>query len=210
MKFYDWSIAPNPRRVRIFLAEKGIDVPTEQAGPPDKAVLYPAFLDKHPHRRTPLLELDDGTCIAEAMAICRYLEELHPTPPLMGTDARERALVDMWERSAEQEGLVAASEVLRNTARSFSGRGVPGVPGPIEQIPALAERGRARLAWFFEKFDRQLADNEFVAGDRFSVADVTTLCAVDFARFCKLEIPESCGNFRRWREAVSVRPAARL
>lgn len=210
MIFYDWSIAPNPRRVRIFLAEKGIDLPTEQAGPPDKAVLYPEFLDKHPHRRAPLLELDDGTCIVEAMAICRYLEELHPAPPLMGTDARERALVDMWERSAEQEGLAAASEVLRNTARSFSGRGVPGAPGPIEQIPALAERGRARLAWFFEKFDRQLADNEFVAGARFSVADVTTLCAVDFARFCKLEIPESCGNLGRWREAVSARPAARL
>jgi len=209
MKFYDWSAA-NPRRVRIYLAEKGIEVPIEDAGDPDKPVLKPAFLAAHSHRRVPLLVLDDGTEIGEAMAICRYFETLHPEPPLMGTDARDRALVEMWEGIADVEGMHAVTEVFRNSTERFVDRALAGIPEPIAQIPELIERGKQRVRLFYEKIDRQLADNEFLAGPRFSVADITTLCTVDFAEFAELKIPGTCSHVARWHEIVSARPSAKL
>lgn len=208
MRLYSWDIAPNPRRVRIYLAEKGLDVPTEDVGLPGKPVLKPEFLAKFGHRRVPLLELDDGTCIGEAMAICRYFELLHPDPPLMGRDPRDAALIEMWERLADGEGLHAVSEAFRNSRRSFAGRALAGYDTPVEQIPALIERGTARVKLFYEKFDAQLAANEFVAGDGYSVADITTLCTVDFATFCGLGIPDGCAHLKRWHAAVSARPSA--
>ena len=126
MKLYDWGAAPNPRRVRIYLAEKGIEVPTEDVGVPSSGDLKPDFLAHHPHRRVPLLELDDGTCIGEAMAICRYFEALHPDPPLMGRNPKEMAVIDMWERIAEFEGLHAVSENFRNSRRTFADRALAG------------------------------------------------------------------------------------
>jgi glutathione S-transferase len=156
-----------------------------------------------------MLELDDGTCIGEAMAICRYFEELHPDPPLMGTDPSDKAIVAMWQSRAELEGLHAVAEVFRNSHPLFAGRALPGFAQRIEQIPALVERGKVRVAGFFEKFDNQLSENEFVAGSRFTVADITALCATDFGRkVCKLDIPEGCANFRRWHREVSVRSSA--
>jgi glutathione S-transferase len=208
VKLYSWDLAPNPRRVRIYLAEKGIEVPVEEVGLPGKPVLKPEFLERHRHRRVPLLVLDDGTEIGEAMAICRYFETLHPDPPLMGRDARDRALVEMWERLAEWEGLGAASEFFRNSKRSFSGRALAGSAAAIEQIPALAERGRQRMELFYERFERQLADHDFFAGAAFSIADITALCAIDFATFCGLGIPEGCAGLQRWHAAVSARPSA--
>lgn len=208
MRLYSWDVAPNPRRVRIYLAEKGIDVPTEDVGEPGKPVLRADFLANHGHRRVPLLELDDGTCIGEAMAICRYFEVLHPDPPLMGRDAKDAALVEMWERLAEWEGLHAVSEAFRNSRRSFADRGLAGYDAPMPQIPALVERGTVRMKLFYDKFDAQLADREFVVGDRYSVADITTLCTVDFAEFCGLDIPDGCANLKRWHEAVAARPSA--
>jgi glutathione S-transferase len=154
VKLYNWSIAPNPRRVVLYLAEKGIDIPIEEAGYPDKPILKPEFLAAHEHRRVPLLVLDDGTEIGESMAICRYFETLHPDPPLMGTDAKDKALVEMWERLAEQEGLFASSEYFRNGRKSFAGRAVAGAPGAVDQIPALVERGKQRLMWFYDKFEK--------------------------------------------------------
>ena len=209
MKLYDWSIAPNPRRVRIYLREKGIDIPIEEAGYPDKPILQPEYLAAHPHRRVPLLVLDDGTEISEAMAICRYFETLHPEPVLMGSDARERAIIEMWERMAEWEGMVAVSEVFRNSRRSFADRGVAGSADPMPQIPGLVERGEQRVGLFFDKFNTQLADNEFVAGETFSVADITTLCVIDFAILVGLPIPDGCPNITRWHDAVSARPSAK-
>jgi len=209
MKLYGWGAAPNPRRVRIYLAEKGIAVPTEDVGVPNSGELKPEFLAAHPHRRVPLLELDDGTCIGEAMAICRYFEVLHPDPPLMGRDAREIALIDMWERIAEFEGLQAVSENFRNSRRSFADRAIAGYANPLPQIPELVERGALRTRIFFEKIDAQLAGNEFVAGDSYSTADITTLCTVDFAKFCKLAVPDDCVNLRRWHETVSARASAK-
>lgn len=209
MKLYDWGAAPNPRRVRIYLAEKGIVVPTEDVGVPNSGELKPAFLAAHPHRRVPLLELDDGTCIGEAMAICRYFEALHPEPPLMGRNPKEMALIDMWERIAEFEGLQAVSENFRNSRRSFADRAIAGYAGALPQIPELVERGALRTRLFFEKIDAQLAGHEFVVGDGYSTADITALCTVDFAGFCKLPVPDDCTHLMRWHAAVSARPSAK-
>ena len=128
-----------------------------------------------------MLELDDSTVIGEAMAIARYFEETHPQPPLMGTDPKDKAIVEMWEKRANEEGMLPASELFRNTHPQFAQRGLPGAADAIPAIPELRDRARARLERFFSKFDRQLADNPFVAGQRFTVADATTLAAVDFA-----------------------------
>jgi glutathione S-transferase len=124
MKIYDWHIAPNPRRLHIYLAEKGIKVPLEEVGG-DDLKLKPSYVAKYPHAMVPMLELDDGTCIGEAMAICRYFEEVNPDPPLMGTDAKDKAIVEMWEKRANEEGMLAASELFRNTHPKFADRGLP-------------------------------------------------------------------------------------
>jgi glutathione S-transferase len=209
MKLYVWRRAPNPRRVLVYLAEKGIEIATEDVGG-EGARLKPEYCARYPQATVPMLELDDGTQIGEAMAICRYLEELHPEPPLFGRDPKERALADMWERRAYEEGLVAAAEVFRNTHPLFVDRGLPGIPVPLPQVPALADRGRLRLECFYRKFDRELGSRRFVAGDRFTVADITTLAAVDFAvGVARVPIPEDCGNLRRWHAEVSARPSAR-
>ena len=208
MKLYVWNRAPNPRRVLIFLAEKGIDVLKEDVGG-EKGRLKPDYVARYPQATVPMLELDDGTLIGEAMAICRYLEELHPTPPLMGVDSRDRAIVDMWERRAYEEGLISAAEIFRNRHPLFASRGVPGVGESISQIPALVERGKQRLQLFFRKFDSQLQRHPFVAGERFTVADATTLAAVDFAAFNGEKIPDECACLWRWHGEVSKRPSAR-
>ena len=207
MQLYVWGKAPNPRRVRMYLAEKGLAVPMQDAG--DGPQLSPSYKVKYPFAMVPMLELDDGTQIGEAMAICRYFETLHPAPVLMGSDAREKAVIEMWERRAYDEGLIGAAEVFRNTHPAFKDRSLPGHTDPVPQIPALQTRGRQRLSRFFEMLDRQLADNEFVAGNNFSVADITALCAIDFAKTrAEASIPEDHVNLRRWHEAVSGRPSA--
>ena len=209
MKIYDWHIAPNPRRLHIYLAEKGLNIPLVEVGGEDLK-LSADYISKYPHAMVPMLELDDGTLIGEAMAICRYFEELYPNPPLMGTDPKDKAIVEMWEKRANEEGMLAASELFRNTDPSFADRGLPGSAEPIPQVPELVVRAKARMARFFKKFDEQLTKNEFVAGDRYTIADITTLCAVDLAKWSDLEIPQQCTNFRRWYEAVSSRPSAKV
>ena len=206
MKLYDWAAAPNPRRVRIFLAEKGIEIPKEQVA--NGMELAADYKRRYPHAMVPMLELDDGTCLGECMAICRYLEELHPEPALMGRDAREKALVEMWERRAEFEGLHAVGEVFRNTAPDFAQRSLPGLGNSVPAIPALIERGKVRLAAFFKKFDAQLAENEYVAGANYSVADITALCSIDFASWIDTSIPEDCRHLQRWYAQVSARESA--
>jgi glutathione S-transferase len=126
------------------------------------------------------------------MAICRYLEDLFPEPKLMGGTAKEKGLVEMWERRAYDEGLIGCAEVFRNSHPEFVDRGLPGSLEPVPQIPALIERGKGRVRRFYRKFDAQLATHRFVAGDKFSVADITTLCVVDFAKFNGLDIPSDC------------------
>jgi glutathione S-transferase len=209
MKIYDWHIAPNPRRLHIFIAEKDLDIPLVEVGT-DTLTLSEEYRTKYPHAMVPMLELDDGTCIGEAMAIARYLEELYPDPPLFGATPLQRATIDMWEKRANEEGMLAASELIRNTAATFADRGLPGSAQPIPQIPELTVRAKERMARFFKKFDGQLARNRYVAGDTYSVADITTLCAIDFGKWTELDIPPECTHLRRWYDDVSARPSAKV
>jgi glutathione S-transferase len=201
VKIYDSSMAPNPRRVRIFLAEKGIEVPYEQIDIGKAENRKPPFLAKNPMGGLPVLELDDGTCIAESVAICRYFEEQQPEPPLFGTDAKDRALVEMWNRRMEIEIFQTIAQSFRMTHDFFKGR--------IAQVPEFGavckEVAKKRLAWL----DEVLADREFVAGDRYSIADITALAGIDFGRITDIRIAPDQKNLTRWHESVSSRPSAK-
>ncbi len=207
MKFYDCATAPSPRRVRIFAAEKGIELDTVQVDLSSGEQFGDAFCAINPDCVVPALVLDDGTCLSEVTAICQYLEEHKPDPTLWGSDAATRALTTMWHVKVDQQGLAAIADVFRNTAKGMKGRALPG-PDDYEQIPELAERGRQRVYNFFEKLDRQLASNEFVAGGRFTIADISALVFVDFARRAKIDPPQTLDNLARWYQAVSSRPSA--
>ncbi|MDD3432829.1 MAG: glutathione S-transferase [Tepidiphilus sp.] len=207
MKLYDYPPAPNPRRVRIFLAEKGIEVPTEAVDLRQGAQLSEAFRRINPQCVVPYLVLDDGTGISESIAICRYFEALQPDPPLFGKTPLEQALVEMWSRRAEFEGLLAVADALRNSTPAFKNRALPGTDD-FEQIPALVERGQRRTKRFFDVLEERLARSTFLAGDFFSVADITAFVTVDFAGWIKLALPETHTNARRWYETVRARPSA--
>ena len=207
MKFYDCTTAPSPRRVRIFLAEKGIELDTVQVDLGSGEQLGDAFRKVNPDCVVPALELDDGTCLSEVIAICQYLEELHPEPRLLGATSLERAQVSMWNAKVEQLGLLSMMDAFRNSAKGMVGRALPG-PASYEQIPELAERGRQRVVQFFSRLDDQLADNRFVAGDRFSIADISALVLVDFAGWVKLPVPEGAQHLSRWYAEVAKRPSA--
>ncbi|MGQ0530301.1 MAG: glutathione S-transferase family protein [Panacagrimonas sp.] len=201
-------MAPSPRRVRIFLAEKGVTLETVQVDLMNGENLKPDFLRISPRGTVPVLLLDDGTCIDETVPICRYIEELYPDPPLMGTDARSRALIATRVRHIEWDGFLPGAEAFRNASPAFADRGIPGVTG-VPAIPELAKRGRAGLSRFFGRLEAMLTDSDFIAGDQFSIADITGLCVVDFARWVKLGVPESHTHTRRWYEQVSSRPSAK-
>jgi glutathione S-transferase len=208
MKFYDCATAPSPRRVRIFLAEKGISVPTVQVDLRNNEQLTPAFRAINPDATVPSLELDDGRHINDAVGICVYFEALQPRPALMGETAEEKALVAAWQREVERNGFHAVMEAFRNAAPGLKGRALPG-PYDYEQIPALAERGRLRVQHFHEQMDARLEQSEFVAGPHYSIADITALVTIDFAARAKMPIPESGRHLRRWHAQVSVRPSAK-
>lgn len=202
MKLYDATTAPNPRRVRIFIAEKGLDVPCEQVDIM-KAVNRGEEFRKNvnPMGTLPVLELDDGTCIAETGAICRYFEEVQPDPPLLGVDAKDKAVVEMWNRRMELELFQPATLAFQQQHEFFKGR-VPQVPEYAAVSKAKAEK---TLAWL----DGVLADREYIAGARFTVADIVALCAVDFGRVSKIKLQPDQKNLARWHEQVSARPSAK-
>ena len=200
MKLYDFKQAPNPRRVRVFLAEKGITVPLEQVDIFGRANRQPPFLAKNPLGGIPVLELDDGTYIAESIAICRYFEALQPEPRLFGRDARDQALVEMWNRRVEL--------VLLNALGMVWGHGSPLTAKVVQQIPANVEPNKKRAAQFLELLDRELAARQFIAGERLSVADISALIAIDFGKFISVEPDPTLRNVARWYAEMSARPSA--
>lgn len=207
MKFYDCKTAPSPRRVRIFLAEKGIDIETVQIDLGKGEQFSDEFRALNPDCTVPVLQLDDGSGISEVTAICQYVEELHPEPALFGSSPEDRARVSMWNAKVEQLGLWAMMDAFRNSVKGLVDRALPG-PESYVQIPELAERGRKRLLQFFERLDHQLADNTFVAGDDYSIADISAMVLVDFAGWIKIAIPDDMEHVARWYSEVSKRPSA--
>jgi len=201
MKLYDGGRAPNPRRTRIFLAEKGIKLPLE---PIDLGAMQhrsAAYAAVNPIQRVPALELGDGTVITESIAICRYFEEIQPDPPLFGRGALEVARVEMWNRRLELHFLFPVSHVFRNSHPAMKEMEVP-------QVPAWAEANKPRVLEFIVLLDRELVGRPFVAGDKFTVADITGLVAVDFMKPAKLAVPDELKNLKRWHAEVSARPSA--
>ena len=208
MKLYDCKIAPSPRRVRIFLAEKGVEIEKIEVDLLSAENLKPDFLKLNPRGLVPTLQLDDGSTIDEAVAICRYIEETHPNPPLMGTDPKSKAVIESRNRHMEFDGFLAVAEAFRNSAPPFAKRGLPGLTEEVAAIPQLAERGLAGIQRFYKSLEKYLAGNAFIAGDKFTIADITALCVVDFAGWVKCGIPDGNVNTQRWYKAVSSRPSA--
>lgn len=208
MLLYDCTTAPSPRRVRIFAAEKKIDIPLRQVDLRNREQLSDAYRVINPRCDVPFLVLDDGTGIGEVEAICRYLEAAFPETPLMGKAPKEQGVIAMWNHRIEMEGLLAIAEILRNTSPAFKDRAITG-PANRSQIPELAERGRARIALFMANLDSQLGANPYVAGDSFSFADITALVTVDFASWVKVGIGEDHSNLMRWHATVSSRPSSK-
>lgn len=204
MKLYEWDFAPNCRRVRMYLLEKGIEVEREECITPNIS-LKESYAELYPHFMVPMLELDDGTQIGEGLAIWTYFETLHPDPPLMGTTALEKAMISTWERRAYDEGMVGHAEIFRNVHPNFVDRGLPGHLGPVPQIAALIDRGKMRVERFHAKFNEQLSKNKFIAGDTFSVADITMIAVIDFGLALEMQIPDSAPHVKRWYDEVQER-----
>lgn len=202
MKLFDGGRAPNPRRVRVFLAEKGIDVPLV---PVDMGALEHKSAEvtsRNPLQRLPVLELDDGTILTESVAICRYFEELRPKPPLFGAGALGKALVEMWQRRMELNFMFAVQQAFRHIHPAMKDWEVP-------QIPEWGEANKPKALDFLAFLDDELAAREFIAGDAYSIADITGMIAVDFMKPARIQLPENLVNVRRWYDAVSSRPSAK-
>jgi glutathione S-transferase len=205
---YESKGSPNARRVRIFIAEKGIDIPMKPVDLGAKEQFSDSYRAINPRSQVPALALANGPVITEVLAIWRYLEEAYPQTPLLGTTAESKALVTMWERRAELDGFAPVMEGVRNAVAGLKGRALSG-PHAYEQIPELVERSKQRVANFFSDFNVRLETVRFVAGDEFSAADITTLVTVDFAtNALKMPIPAEHTAFRRWYDEVSARPSA--
>jgi len=201
MKLYDSPFAPNPRRVRIFLAEKGIQIPIETVDLGTLQHQSEMFTALNPLQRTPALELDDGSVLCESIAICRYLEEMNPEPPLFGTTPRGRAFVEMWNRRVELGLFASVGAVFRHLH--------PGMKTREEQVPAWGEANKPRMLSELAFLNSTLADGRpFITGDGYTVADVTALCAVDFMKVTRVAVPDDLTNLRRWHAHVSARPSA--
>lgn len=209
MKFYDCQFAPSPRRVRMFIAEKGLDIPVVDVDLRSGEHMKDPFRTINPQCTVPVLETEEGHYLTETVAIYRYLEELQPNPPLLGSTPLEKAMVAEWDHRSEIEGFYAIAEALRNSAKGFKDRATTG-PENFAQIPELATRGRRRAELFFKTLNDRLGASRYLAGDFFSAADISTLAVVDFAAWIKLEIPEDYNNLKRWHDEVSARPGAKL
>ena len=202
MKLYDGGRAPNPRRVTVFLAEKGIEIEKVPVDMGQMGHKSEEVTRLNPLQRLPVLVLDDGTVLTESVAICRYFEELHPEPPLMGTDARDKAIVEMWNRRMELIFLGAVANAFRHTHPAMQEWEKP-------QLAEWGEINRPKALAFLELLDKELADREFIAGDRFTIADITGMIGFEFMKPARIERPEHLTNVMRWYQAVSARPSAK-
>ncbi len=200
MKIYDYKLAPNPRRVRVFLAEKGLTVPLEEIDIMRGVNRKPEFLAKNPLGGIPVLELDDGRLIAESVAICRYFEVLHPEPALFGTGAFEQATVEMWNRRIELALFVPVGMVWAHLHELTRTR--------IKQIPEVGEQSRKVVEARYRWLDDELANRPFLAGEKYSIADITLMIVIDFAKFNNISIQPDQKNLARWHQSVSSRPSA--
>jgi glutathione S-transferase len=202
MLLYQDPRAPNPRRVRVFLAEKGVAYDTIEVLIADKAHQTPEFRKKNPIALLPVLELADGRVLRESIAICRFIEETHPEPNLFGVDAWERAQVEMWNRHAELELLWPIAQIFRNTHKFWEGR--------IKQAPDFAVLMREHLSERLEWLEGELGRRTYMAGDRFTIADITAMCALDFGKVSDVRIKaETHPNLAAWHKRVAERPSAK-
>jgi glutathione S-transferase len=201
MKLYDGGRAPNPRRVRIFLAEKGISVPTEQVDLGNLQQRSEAYTAINPLQRVPALVLDDGTVLTESLAICRYFEALQPDPPLFGKGALQSALIEMWNRRIEFHLYMPVSTVFQHLH--------PAIKAMVDpQVSAWGEANRPRIFDFLRFLDGELKSRPYVAGENFTVSDILAMVAVDFMKVSKLTVPEELTDLRRWYASVAARPSA--
>ena len=210
MKLYDFGPAVNAQRVRVFLAEKGLEVPTEQLNVREDHQFVEPFTSMNPFHCVPFLELDDDTVIAESMSICRYLEELHPEPALFGATAAERGIVDMWQRRFELDGFMPLLHAVRNHVPMFAGRVVPGTRTDLPQLPEMVNRGKEMTEVFLGRLEPHMERSEFVAGPALSVADITGFFALRMATMLGLDIAASWPAVAAWFARVSARPAFQL
>jgi len=202
MKILQTRAAPNPRRVRLFLAEKGITVPFEELDLMKGELKTAEFTKLNPFQRVPVLILDDGTAIAETVAICRYFEETNPSPSLFGTGALERAQVEMWNRRVELGLLLSVAQAFRHLHPAMGHLEVP-------QVAAWGEANKPRALEILGIMDEELAKKRFIAGANYSIADITALVAVDFMKPARIERPKGLQHVARWHEEVSARPSAK-
>ncbi len=208
MKLYDCHVAPNPRRARMFLAEKGIELEKFEIDILGGENLEDDFLNINPRGLLPVLELDDGTRIDEAMAICRYFEEVQPEPVLLGHNLREKAIITSRQRRMEFDGMISSSEVFRNEHEKFAKRSIPGGgKDDISAIPAWIDRGQQTLDHFFGWLETYFEEGSYLAGEYFTMVDITAICAIGFAAWSDIHIPEKNVLTKKWYEEVSARPS---
>ena len=203
---YDCATAPSPRRARILLAEKGVVHQTVEVDLRNGEQLSDAYRKVNPQCTVPALRTDEGLLLTDNAAITAYLEARYPQPPLLGGTPQEKSEIASWNWRMEFEGLLAIAEALRNSAPAMANRALPG-PVDYPQIPELAQRGLARVQQFFVTLNDRLAGRDFIAADRFSMADITAVVAVDFARVVKLKPGEQHPHLQRWRAAMVQRPS---
>lgn len=206
MKLYDYPGVPNPRRLSIFLAEKGLGFPRINVDLLKGEQLNEEFRAKSPNCDVPVLELEDGTHISQLNAVCRYLEACYPEPPLYGRNPKEIGLVEMWNNICFTNGFQAVADLFRNGPDWFEGRGLVG-PHNYNKIPELVERGRLRINNFHEDINQHLRNRNYFVDDYFSVADITALVTVDFASWAGVDMPATCEHLLAWHQRVSSRPS---
>ncbi len=208
MKLYDMRQAPNPRRVRIFLAEKGVTIAREEVDIVSGANRAPAYLAINPRGVVPTLVLDDGRILDESVAICRFIEGLHPEPDLFGRQPFEQAEIEQWQRRSEFEGMFSIAAAFRNANPAFAGRSVPGHGPATEQIPALVDRGIAQTRLWLDRLEERLTGRTWIAADRFSIADITTFVCLDFAKWIGVRAGDAHPAVQAYYARMNARPSA--